>query len=106
MLIATTTYNVATISDVAAALADPAPSVSPSPAGSPPPADALDPVDRRTMQVHFLLGTELYKDGDYRGAIDEWKEVLRIQPDHALAKEKIRKAREKLGHSRESGNPD
>jgi hypothetical protein len=93
-MLAAAISHAATTPDLASA--DPAPSPFSSPAGSPPPADALDPVDRRTMQVHFLLGTELYKEGDYRGAIDEWKEVLRIQPDHALAKEKIRKARERL----------
>ena len=55
-----------------------------------------DPVARREMQVHFLIASEFYKDGKYREAIDEWKEVLKIQPNHALAKEKIQRAREKI----------
>ena len=72
-----------------------------SPVADPSPAVAAeegvaDPVARRQMQVHFLIASELYKDGNYHGAIEEWKRVLKIQPNHALAKEKIQRARERL----------
>lgn len=70
--------------------------IAPPAAASPAPADEIDPVARRTMQVHFLLGTEYYKEGNYRAAIEAWGEVLRIDPTHALAAEKIRRAKERV----------
>ena len=62
-------------------------------------AQASDTVAVREMQVHFLIATEHYKEGRYREAINEWMEVLKIQPNHVLAREKIQKAREKLASS-------
>lgn len=84
------------------------PDVEARPVAAPADDGMTDPVARRQMQVHFLIASELYKDGNYQGAIEEWKRVLKIQPNHALAKEKIQRAREKVAssHSRESGNPE
>jgi tetratricopeptide (TPR) repeat protein len=59
-------------------------------------APAPDRVALHEMQVHFLIATEYYKDGNYEAAINEWKQVLKIQPNHQLSKEKILKAREKI----------
>lgn len=52
---------------------------------------------RRRMQVHFFIATEHFKAGDYEAAIGEWRSVLALDPDHALSKRKIEKARERLG---------
>ncbi|MDI6641535.1 MAG: tetratricopeptide repeat protein [Elusimicrobiota bacterium] len=49
------------------------------------------------MREDFRLATELYKNGQYKEAIAEWEKVLEIDPNHELSKEKIRKAKEKLG---------
>jgi len=51
---------------------------------------------KRQMQIHFLMATDYFRTGDYEGAIREWEEVLKLDPDHAVSKEKIDRAKKKL----------
>ncbi len=76
------------------------PELSPTSVATPrPPSELNDPIAHREMQVHFLIASEYYKDGNYPAAIAEWRKVLKIQPNHALAREKIQRAEEKMaGH--------
>ncbi|MFH1957063.1 MAG: PorV/PorQ family protein [bacterium] len=57
----------------------------------------LSPQDKKTlMGKHFNNATQLYKQGRYFDAISEWEEVLKINPDHALSRQKIERTKEKL----------
>jgi len=51
---------------------------------------------KELMQKYFMKGTQYYLDGNYEGAIKEWKKVLKLDPNHKPSKRKIKKAREKL----------
>jgi len=42
---------------------------------------------------HFNKATEFYVKGEYRKAIREWEQVLKIDPAHELSRRKIEKAR-------------
>jgi len=48
------------------------------------------------MKSHFSRATQLYRQKKYADAIAEWKEVLKLDPDHQLSKQKIKRAKEKL----------
>ncbi len=52
-----------------------------------------DPAVKARMGAHFNKATELYKQGRYEEAIEQWHEVLKIEPSHELSKQKIQKAR-------------
>ncbi|MBU2529041.1 tetratricopeptide repeat protein [bacterium] len=53
----------------------------------------LSPAQKKAlMSGHFNKATSLFNQGNYRQAIDEWKKVLEIDPDHKLSKIKIEKA--------------
>ncbi|MFH1352125.1 MAG: PorV/PorQ family protein [bacterium] len=51
---------------------------------------------KKLMGKHFNNATQLYKQEKYKKAIAEWEEVLKLDPNHKLSKEKIEKAKEKL----------
>ncbi|MBU2528081.1 MAG: tetratricopeptide repeat protein [Candidatus Omnitrophota bacterium] len=64
-----------------------------APAPPPPSAPArMTPAEKAKAGAHFNKATELYKQGRYEEAIAEWQEVLKINPDHKLSKQKINKA--------------
>jgi len=48
------------------------------------------------MSELFNRASEFYKEGKYREAIARWEEVLKLDPDHSLSKEKIKQAKKKL----------
>ena len=48
----------------------------------------------------FLLGVEQYADGNYARAIEFWRQVLEIDPDHQAAADNIRTAEEALSLQR------
>jgi len=48
------------------------------------------------MGKHFNKATQFYKQGRYFDAISEWEEVLKIDPGHALSRQKIKRTKEKL----------
>ena len=49
------------------------------------------------MSNHFKEANQLYQQGKYVEAIEEWEKVLELDPNHKLSKIKIEKAREQLG---------
>ncbi|MFH1957061.1 MAG: PorV/PorQ family protein [bacterium] len=51
---------------------------------------------KKLMGEHFNNATQLYKQEKYKKAIAEWEEVLKLDPNHNLSKQKIEKAKEKL----------
>jgi len=50
----------------------------------------------KEMEKHYMKATEYYKKGIYKQAIEEWNEVLKIDPNHKQSKESIEKARKKM----------
>jgi len=51
---------------------------------------------REIMDKHYFQGIDYYAEGKFKKAIEEWDEVLRIDPEHKGAKEYIDKARDKI----------
>lgn len=61
---------------------------------------------RETVEKRYFKGIDYYAEGQFNKAIKEWKEVLKIDPKHAGAKEYLKKARDKIAraNSRGKGN--
>jgi len=51
---------------------------------------------REIMDKHYFQGIDYYAEGKFKKAIEEWDEVLGIDPEHKGAKEYIDKARDKI----------
>jgi tetratricopeptide (TPR) repeat protein len=51
---------------------------------------------REIIEKHYFQGIDYYAEGKYNKAIEEWDEVLRIDPEHKGAREYIDKARDKI----------
>ena len=51
---------------------------------------------REIIEKHYFRGIDYYAEGKFKKAIEEWDEVLRIDPEHKGAKEYIDKARDKI----------
>jgi len=51
---------------------------------------------KEMMKKHFNRANEFYKQGKYKPAIEEWKKVLEIDPNHKLSQRKIEKTRQIL----------
>ena len=51
---------------------------------------------RETVEKRYFQGIDYYAEGEFNKAIKEWKEVLRIDPEHKGAKEYLEKARDKI----------
>jgi len=49
------------------------------------------------MKKHYMRATRYYKKGMYEEAIKEWKEVLKIEPNHKQSKEAIERVKKKMG---------
>jgi len=48
------------------------------------------------MKKHYMKGVRLYKNGQYKSAISQFKRVLEISPNHRQSKSMIKKAKAKL----------
>jgi len=51
---------------------------------------------RETVDKRYFKGIDYYAEGQFDKAIKEWREVLRLDPTHAGAKEYLKKARDKV----------
>jgi tetratricopeptide (TPR) repeat protein len=51
---------------------------------------------RQTIEKHYIQGIDYYAEGEFKNALKEWEEVLRIDPQHEGAKEYIKKANDKI----------
>ena len=51
---------------------------------------------RESIDKHYFQGIDYYAEGEFKKAIKEWEEVLRIEPAHAGAKEYLEKAKDKI----------
>ncbi len=58
--------------------------------------DRIEAEFSERVEELFNMGMLRYTDGDYEQAINEWKKVLNIDPDHKSAKEYIQKAQERI----------
>ena len=57
----------------------------------------LTVTDKKALKSkYFNEATSLYQQGKYKEAIAEWEEVLKLDPEHSLSKEKIEKTNEKI----------
>ncbi|MFB0526684.1 MAG: tetratricopeptide repeat protein [bacterium] len=54
---------------------------------------------RETVDKSYFRGIDYYAEGQFNKAIKEWKEVLRLNPTHAGAKEYLKKARDKVARA-------
>ncbi|NIM03380.1 tetratricopeptide repeat protein [bacterium] len=54
---------------------------------------------RETVDKRYFRGIDYYAEGEFKKAIKEWREVLRIDPTHAGAKEYLKKARDKIARA-------
>lgn len=52
---------------------------------SPPPPAVAKPSPRSTMEDPFRKGQQLYNQGDYQGALAEFKTAVRVDPENAYA---------------------
>ncbi|MCI0515039.1 tetratricopeptide repeat protein [candidate division KSB1 bacterium] len=50
----------------------------------------------KTCDTHFNLGMNYYAEENYEAAIEEWNQVLRINPEHQAAIEYIKRANERI----------
>jgi len=50
----------------------------------------------KQMEKHYTRATRYYKKGMYEEAIKEWKEVLKIEPNHKQSKEMIERIKKKM----------
>lgn len=55
---------------------------------------------RLLMSQHYNRAVAYYKKGQYRSAVMEWKEVLKLDPRHKASKDGIARAQKKLGAQR------
>lgn len=61
------------------------------------PYSGLTPQEKKVrMERHYTVGYKAYRQGDYEAAIEEWEEVLRLDPEHTLSKRNIQKAKGRL----------
>ncbi len=57
----------------------------------------LDRRDKNAIiEQYFKQGVRYYKEGNYRGAIREWRKVLMLKPNHKKTKALIKKAEGKM----------
>ena len=60
----------------------------------------IEEAEKKTAQIkkgdHFNKAVALFEKGEYKKAIKEWKEVLKIDPAHAESKRLIEKAKQTL----------
>ena len=64
---------------------------------------ALYPIPTfESAERYFLFGNRNFQDGDYQGAIDNYDQAIRLQPDHAAAHNNRGVAKDKLGRHEEA----
>ncbi|HUW23076.1 MAG TPA: tetratricopeptide repeat protein [bacterium] len=58
---------------------------------------------RETVDKRYFRGIDYYAEGQFNKAIEEWREVLKIDPTHSGAKEYLKKARDKIARANSQG---
>jgi tetratricopeptide (TPR) repeat protein len=67
-------------------------------------AASLSEEDRIRLKRHYLNGINFFLDGFYREAIDEWEEVVKIDPQYENVQVNIKRARQRLEMTDEGGS--